>query len=285
MDNKQIVIIGAKGQLGTAFREQYPGSRAVDMDELDITNQTAVNNFDWSDAKVILNAAAYTNVDGAESPDGRVLVWKVNAGGVDNLSRVASRHEITLVHISTEYVFDGQQNPHAEDEPFSPLSAYGSAKAAGDIAASLTPKHYILRTSWLIGEGKNFVRTMLGLGQKGIAPTVVNDQIGRLTFTPELVKIINHLLTTKAPFGTYNATNAGEPASWANVTREIFAAADYDLKVTDTTTEAYFADKPEAAKRPLNSVLDLSKLESVGFKPDDWHVALKTYINKEQGQA
>ncbi len=285
MDNRQIVIIGAKGQLGTALRAQYPGSRAVDMDELDITDQAAVDGFDWSDVKIILNAAAYTNVDGAESPDGRVLVWKVNASGVDNLSRVATRHDMVLVHISTEYVFDGRQNPHAENEPFSPLSAYGSAKAAGDIAASLVPKHYILRTSWLIGEGKNFVRTMLGLGQKGISPTVVSDQIGRLTFTPELVKIVDHLLSTTAPYGIYNATNGGEPASWADVTREIFAAANYDLKVTDTTTEVYFADKPEAAKRPLHSVLDLTKLEKAGFTPDDWHEALKQYVNKEQSQA
>lgn len=284
MDNDSIVIIGAKGQLGTALREQYPGSRAVDMDELDITDQQAVDVYDWSSTKYILNAAAYTNVDGAESPDGRVLAWRVNAHGVDNLSRAALRRDITLVHISTEYVFDGRQKSHLEDEPFSPLSAYGSAKAAGDIAASLTPKHYIVRTSWLIGEGKNFVRTMLGLGQKGIAPSVVNDQIGRLTFTPELVRIIDHLLQTKAPYGTYNATNSGEPASWADVTRAIFSCAKFDLKVTDITTEAYFADKPEAAKRPLWSVLDLGKLQQTGYTPKEWQEALTTYVNKELNQ-
>lgn len=285
MDDTTIVIIGAKGQLGTALRTQYPGSRAVDMDELDITAPAAVDVFDWSTTKVILNAAAYTNVDGAESPDGRVAVWKVNASGVDNLARVAARHDITLVHISTEYVFDGRQNPHSEDEPFSPLSSYGSAKAAGDLAASLAPKHYICRTSWLIGEGKNFVRTMIGLGQKGIAPTVVNDQIGRLTFTPELVRIIDHLLAHNAPYGTYNSTNGGEPASWADVTRAVFAAGNFDLHVTDTTTADYFADKPEAAKRPLNSVLDLQKLQQAGLTPRDWHEALTEYVKQELDQS
>jgi dTDP-4-dehydrorhamnose reductase len=111
---------------------------------------------------------------------------------------------------------------HAEDEDFSPLSVYGASKAAGDIAVSLAPKHYILRTSWVIGEGKNFVRTMLELGKKGVAPSVVSDQIGRLTFTKELVKAIDLLLKDNHEYGTYNVSNGGEPASWADITRSNF---------------------------------------------------------------
>lgn len=285
MDGKQFVIVGANGQLGRALQAKYPQARAVDSDALDITNQDAVNEFDWSNVTTILNAAAYTNVDGAESPEGRVAAWKVNATGASNLARVAAQHDITLVHISTEYVFDGTQENHTEDEPYSPLSAYGSAKVAGDIAVHLAPKHYICRTTWLIGEGKNFVRTMIGLGQKGIAPSVVSDQTGRLTFTSELVEIIDHLLKNNAPFGIYNATNGGDPASWADVTREIFKDGNFNLQVTDTTTEAYFADKPAAAKRPLNSVLDLSKLERTEFTVHDWREALKNYITKELEQS
>lgn len=285
MDEKTLIIIGANGQLGRALQAQYPNARAVDSEMLDITNQDTVDTFDWSNVSTILNAAAYTNVDGAESPEGRVAAWSVNARGTANLARIAARHDITFVHISTEYVFDGTQDNHKEDEPFSPLSVYGSSKVAGDIAVSLAPKHYICRTTWLIGEGKNFVRTMIGLGQKGIAPSVVADQVGRLTFTTELVQIIDHLLKSNAPFGTYNSTNAGEPASWADVTRTIFKDGGFDLQVTDTTTEAYFTDKPAAAKRPLKSVLDLTKLQQTSFTPHDWRENLKDYIEKELEQS
>lgn len=285
MNDSTFVIIGANGQLGTALREKYPNARAVDADELDITNREAVLAFDWSNVTTILNAAAYTNVDGAETSEGRVAAWKVNAVGPRNLAEAASQHNTTLVHLSSDYVFDGTSKNHTEDEPFSPLGVYGQAKAAGDLAVGLAPQHYILRSTWIIGEGKNFVRTMLGLGQKGVAPTVVGDQIGRLTFTAELVRIIDHLLQTSPSFGTYNATNDGEPASWADITREIFKDGSYDLQVTDTTTEEYFASKPGVAPRPLNSIMDLSKLQQTGFVSRDWHDDLKAYIAKELEQS
>lgn len=283
MDDSAFVIIGANGQLGTALRERYPKAKAVDADTLDITDRVAVQAFDWSKVTTILNAAAYTNVDGAETSEGRVTAWQVNAVGPRNLAEVATQHELTLVHISTDYVFDGTNENHTEDEPFSPLSVYGQSKAAGDIAVSTAPKHYVLRTTWVIGEGKNFVRTMLGLGQKGVAPTVVADQIGRLTFTSELVRIIDHLLNNSSAFGTYNATNSGEPASWADITREIFKFGKFDLKVTDTTTAEYFASKPGVAPRPLNSVMDLAKLGQASFVPRDWREDLQAYIKKELG--
>lgn len=282
MDGTNFLIIGSNGQLGLALQAKYPAAKAVDSDELDITNHEVVSNFDWSNVKVILNAAAYTNVDGAETPDGRMSAWQINAVGVANLAQIALQHDITLVHISTDYVFDGALDNHKEDEPFSPLGVYGQTKAAGDIAVSLVPKHYILRTSWVIGEGKNFVRTMLGLGQKGVAPTVVADQVGRLTFTSELVRIIDHLLKNEVPYGTYNATNGGQPASWADDAREIFKLGGFDLQVTDTTTAEYFASKTGIAPRPLNSTLDLFKLEQTGFTLRDWHDDLRAYMEKEE---
>lgn len=284
MNESEILIIGAKGQLGLALQARYPGAKAVDSAELDITNAESVRNFDWSGITAILDGAAYTNVDGAETPDGRVSAWAVNAAGVRNLAEAALQHDATLVHISSDYVFDGTRDNHREDEPFSPLSVYGQSKAAGDLAASLVPKHYILRSTWVIGEGKNFVRTMLGLGQKGIAPTVVADQIGRLTFTSELVRIIDHLLTTGAAYGTYNATNGGEPASWAHITREIFTVGGYDLPVADTTTAQYFVDKEGIAPRPLNSTMDLGRLQQTGFKSRAWGDDLKVYIEKERSR-
>jgi len=282
MDASKFLIVGANGQLGQALQAQYLQARTADVAALDIADAGAVKAYDWSGVTHILNAAAYTNVDGAESPDGKEIAWRVNATAVANLAAATVEHDLTLVHISTDYVFDGTQNPHTETEPFSPLSVYGASKAEGDKAAASVPKHYILRTSWVIGEGKNFVRTMIGLGQKGISPTVVADQIGRPTFTSELVRAIDHLLTTQAPFGTYNLSNDGEPVSWAQLTRNIFTIAGFkDLTVTDTTTAEYFAGKPGIAPRPLSSTFDLTKIRGTGFKSTDWHDDLRKYVEKE----
>lgn len=279
MITDRIFIVGARGQLGTALREQYPDSQFADIDELDITDTRSVEDFDWSGIEIVLNAAAYTNVDGAETNEGRVAAWKVNASAVAHLVEACQKHDMTLVHISSDYVFDGTQEPHSEDEPFSPLGVYGQSKAAGDLVVGLLPKHYILRATWVIGEGKNFVRTMLGLAEKGISPTVVADQIGRLTFTSELVRIIDHILTTQPDYGTYNATNSGKLASWAEITRDIFVLSGHDdLTVTDTTTAEYFAGKEGVAPRPLGSDMDLSKLHATGFVSHDWQDDLRDYI-------
>ncbi len=281
MDKSKILIIGANGQLGLALKAKYPEAQTADINELDITDKKSVESYEWSNVDVVINAAAYTNVDGAETAEGRVAAWKVNAKAPGHISHPVWRNNIIFFHISTDYVFDGTKKEHAEDEAFSPLSVYGASKAAGDLLVSQVDKHYILRTSWVIGEGKNFVRTMLGLGEKGIAPTVVDDQVGRLTFTSELVRAIDHLLTSKAPFGTYNVTNDGQSASWAEITREIFDNAGYELEVTGTTTTEYFKDKEGIAPRPLNSTLNLSKIQSTSFKSRDWKDDLKDYIKKE----
>lgn len=279
MNSNNIFIVGANGQLGRALRQQYPEARFADIDEMDITDRQSVESFDWSGISIVLNAAAFTNVDGAETPEGRVAAWKVNASAVANLTRVCRTHNMTLVHISSDYVFDGTKEPHFENEDFSPLSVYGASKAAGDLLVEQLDNFYLLRTTWVIGEGKNFVRTMLGLAEKNISPTIVHDQIGRLTFTRELVRIIDHLLSTQAPFGTYNATNDGPLESWADITRRIFELAGRnDLTVTNTTTAEYFAGKDGIAPRPLGSDMSLDKLHSTGFTSHDWTYDLKDYI-------
>jgi dTDP-4-dehydrorhamnose reductase len=283
MDDSKIFIVGGKGQLGLALREKYPNARWADVGELDITNKESVAAFDWSNTEILINAAAYTNVDGAESEDGRKAAWAVNADAVGNLVAVAAQNDMTIVHVSTDYVFDGTQDNHTEDEAFAPLSVYGASKAAGDLLISLAPKFYILRTSWVIGEGKNFVRTMLSLAEKGVEPTVVHDQVGRLTFTSELVRAIDHLLNNDLSFGTYNVSNSGEPASWADITREIFKLSDHDdLKVSNTTTAEYYAGKDGIAPRPLKSTLSLAKIESTGFKSTDWRSELTDYVKNDQ---
>lgn len=282
MDESTFLITGATGQLGQALQARYPNAKAVNSTELDITDNQALESFDWSTVTTILNPAAYTNVDSAETSEGRKTAWQVNALGAANLARIAATHDITLVHISTDYVFDGTEQEHTEVEPVTPLSVYGASKAAGDIAVSTVPKHYILRTSWVIGEGKNFVRTMIGLGQKNISPTVVADQIGRLTFTNELVKAIDHLLQTSSAFGIYNVSNSGNPLSWADIVRIIFKEAGFnDVTVSDTTTAEYFAGKEGVAPRPLQSTLDLSKIQAVGFDSTDWQDDLREYVKKE----
>lgn len=285
MDESRILIVGAYGQLGQALQAKYPKAIAVDRDKFDMTDWNMIENYDWSKVDIILNAAAYTNVDGAETDEGRPMAWKINATGPGYLAKVASAHGITLVHVSSDYVFDGTRQNHIETEDFAPLGVYGQTKAAGDIAISTAPKYYILRTTWLIGEGQNFVRIMMGLASKDISPTVVSDQVGRLTFTHTLVDAIDHLLQTKAAYGTYNTTNDGEPASWAEITRQIFKEMGRDdLSVTDTSTEEYFKSKPNVSPRPLNSQMDLTKLKATGLTLRDWHDDLHDYVQAEMAK-
>ena len=281
MDASKFLIIGANGQLGKALQAKYPIAKAVDANDLNIADKVSVESFDWSGVEVILNAAAYTNVDGAETAEGRETAHQTNAVAVQNLARVAKEKDLTIVHISTDYVFDGTKSPHTEDEPFSPLSVYGRTKAEGDKALQEAPKHYVLRTSWVIGDGKNFVRTMLELGKKGVNPSVVNDQVGRLTFTSTLVEAIDHLITTNAPYGTYNVTNNGQPASWAEITRQIFKDAGLPNTVTDVSTDEYYKGKEGIAPRPLQSTLDLGKIKATGLSLYDWREDLAEYVKKE----
>jgi dTDP-4-dehydrorhamnose 3,5-epimerase/reductase len=285
MQQQRFLILGANGQLGRALQAQYPEARVASRQELDITDTDSLQQYDWSAVDVIINAAAYTQVDAAEA-DGRQASWQANAAAVGNLATIARAHDLTLVHISTDYVFDGTQDIHTEDEPFSPINVYGSSKAAGDIAAATTPKHYLLRVSWVIGEGANFVRTMISLAERDISPSVVADQIGRLTFTGTIVAALDHLLQTHASYGTYNVSNSGDPTSWADITRAIFADLGRDdLTVTDTTAAAYYAGKPGIAPRPLQSTLNLDKLIATGFTPREWRSTLQEYIQAEQAAA
>ena len=192
-----------------------------------------------------------------------------------------------LVHVSSEYVFDGRHpGPIPEDAPPAPLSVYGRSKAAGDAFATAVERHYLVRTTWLVGNGGNFVRTMASLADRGICPSVVDDQIGRLTFADGLAAGIAHLLRTGAPFGAYNLTAAGEPASWAEVAREVFRLRGRDPDdVRHVSTAEYYAGRSGIAPRPANSVLDLGKIRATGFEPREWRAALREYLSREEAQA
>lgn len=213
------------------------------------------------------------------------------------LARTCSEHGITLVHVSSDYVFDGTAEVHGEDEPFSPLSVYGQTKAAGDIAVAGRPRHYIVRSSWVIGEGRNFVRTMKSLSDRVADPadaldkvTVVDDQCGRLTFTRDMAEGILWLLgyregdvepSSPCPYGTYNLTGSGPVESWAQIAARVFDLANGNgERVLPVSTAEYYASaEGPVAPRPAHSALDLSKLELVGFHMPDWEEELGGYLD------
>lgn len=281
MDGSKILITGANGQIGRALKAVYPEAKFTDRYELDITDQKSLDKFAWHNIRTIVNAAGYTNVDGAETPEGRALAEVVNDKAIASLAEIANNYDLLLVHVSTAYVFDGTKKTYKEDDQINPLGVYAKTKAAGEKNALTAQKHYIIRTDSVIGDGKNFVRTMLDLGKKGMAPTVVADQIIRPSFASEIARAIKFLIDKNADSGVYNVTNAGEPVIWADFAREIFKQAGFDIQVKDTTYQKYSVSKDGVAPRPLNSVLDLSKIESLGFKPHNWRDDLREYIKKE----
>ncbi|WP_375384722.1 dTDP-4-dehydrorhamnose reductase [uncultured Microbacterium sp.] len=283
---RKFLVLGADGQLGRSLRAEFSAASHVEYatrDDLDLTSPNLLSARRWRDYEVIINAAAYTAVDAAESPKGRRAAWAANAAGVAVLARIAAEHGITLVHVSSDYVFDGTlDRPYREDDPVCPVGVYGQTKAAGEAAAAVAPLHYNVRTSWVIGEGKNFIRTMASLAERGIDPQVVEDQVGRLTFTRDLARGIRHLLSTRPAFGTYNLTGSGVAMSWADVAREVFRLTGHDpARVTGVTTAEYFASATgPIAPRPSNSVLDLTRVEQSGFEPADSQQSLAEYLTR-----
>jgi dTDP-4-dehydrorhamnose reductase len=280
MAPKKTLIVGALGQLGRALQADFPEADLVDLAELDLTDATAVAAWPWHEYSLVLNAAAYTAVDAAETPEGRRTCWAANAAAPATLARLADEHGFTLVHYSSEYVFDGTVAEHTEDEPVSPLGVYAQAKAAGDLAVATARRHYVVRTSWVIGEGNNFVRTMKRLAEQGVSPDVVSDQVGRLTFTGELSRATRHLLDSQAPFGTYHCSNGGPAMSWADIAAAVFELCGRSPgDVRPITTEQYAAGRT-LAPRPASSTMSLAKIEATGFAPRDQLSALRDYLSR-----
>lgn len=293
MPPKRTLVTGCNGQLGHAVRA-LAVERGVeknfdfcDIDTFDMSDPVAYAQFDWSLYGVVINCGAYTAVDKAETPEGRVIAWKANATGPALLARTCAEYGITLVHVSSDYVFDGIRELHDEQEPFSPLSVYGQTKAAGDLAVTGCPSHYIMRSSWVIGEGHNFVKTMKSLSDRVADPedaldkiTVVDDQLGRLTFTRDMAAAIFHVLDTHAAYGTYDCTGSGAVKSWAEIARAVFDAANGngDKVVPVSTADYYASAEGPIAPRPVHSALDLSKLEAAGFHMPDWEEELGEYL-------
>lgn len=261
------LVLGANGQLGRALVDTLGNARALTRAECDLADPASVAALDLGDVEAILNAAAYTAVDAAETPEGRRDAWAANVAGVAALVERARERGIPLVHVSSDYVFDGTRQEHPEDEPFSPLGVYGQTKAAGDAVVATYARHYVVRTSWVVGDGPNFVATMARLADNGVSPSVVDDQFGRLTFAPDLAAGIVHLLATGAPYGTYNLTNGGPVQSWADIAADVFALRGRDRADVTPVSTATYAEGKAMAPRPTHSALDLAKLTATGFEP------------------
>ena len=281
---KKIIVTGGNGQLGRAINKVYQDSTEyecvnTDVGELDITTIDDVNRF-VAEVKpyAIINCAAHTNVNGCETDVDNA--YRINAIGPRNLSIAASRYHAKLMHVSTDYVFDGQADvPYTEFDTPNPKAVYGRTKLAGEqFVKAFAREYFIIRTAWLYGEGKNFVRTMLGLAQNHDRVTVVGDQYGSPTSADELAKAIAYLLPTDN-FGLFHGTCEGI-TNWADFTREIYRLTGKSTVVETVTTEQY--DKNVSgvvAPRPAYSVLENYMLKlTTDHMFADWEKAIAEYI-------
>lgn len=276
----KILVTGAKGQLGFDVMKQLDtlGFEAVgvDLPELDITDFSAVEEcFEKVKPDAVIHCAAFTNVDLAETE--REICGKVNADGTLNITRCANEYDAKMMYISTDYVFDGKGDiPFEVDSPKAPCNFYGESKLAGENAViNGCSKYFIVRISWVFGvNGKNFVKTMLRLSEDREKLTVVNDQIGSPTYTPDLAKLLCEMIQTEK-YGVYHATNEGF-CSWAEFAKEIMNVSGASTEIIPITSAEY---KANVAVRPLNSRLSKSALDEAGFsRLPTWHDALKRFI-------
>jgi len=270
-----ILVIGANGMLGQDLMKVLEGDvRGLDLPDVDITSLESVRRVLLTlKPKIILNAAAYTDVDGCEANVEQAIA--VNGEGVGLLALTAREIGAKLVQISTDYVFDGSKGaPYLEDDPVGPLSIYGESKLAGELNAAMAPEYLIVRSQWLYGaHGKNFVETMLRLAGDKSELAVVDDQIGSPTWTYDLALAIKALLE-KGCCGTYHAANSGF-CSWNEFAKAIFDEEGLPVTVNGMTTKEL--NRP--ANRPLYSTLDCSKLaRDTGFNSRGWREALKDYL-------
>ncbi|QNM06835.1 dTDP-4-dehydrorhamnose reductase [Qiania dongpingensis] len=275
----KVLVTGVKGQLGYDVMNELAKRNieavGVDIEEMDITDAEAVRRvITAAGVDAVIHCAAYTAVDAAE--DNMELCRRINAGGTENIAVVCRELDIKMIYISTDYVFDGQgTRPWEPDDSRNPLNAYGVAKYEGELAVEkhLT-KYFIVRIAWVFGvNGKNFIKTMLRLGEEKGAVSVVDDQIGSPTYTYDLARLLVDMVQTEK-YGRYHATNEGL-CSWYEFACEIFRQAGMDVKVTPVSSSEF----PAKAKRPQNSRMSKDKLEENGFERlPSWQDALKRYL-------
>ncbi len=285
----KILITGANGMLAKSVKKRLEKENELictDVDDLDITDEKAVMEFITNiKPEYIINCAAYTAVDKAETAG--EIVEKINANGPKNLAKAAKENNSVLVHISTDYVFGGDldiSKEYKEDDPKQPVTSYGITKLHGEENIKQnTDKYYIFRTAWLYGDGNNFVRTMLKLGEAKDEISVVNDQHGSPTYAEDLANFIGQAIEKKIPYGIYHATNEGF-TTWYDFTKAIFEYAGIICQVNPVSTEKYIEMmKITQAKRPKNSQMSKDKLKEQGIEVPEWEDGLKRYL-KEEGK-
>jgi dTDP-4-dehydrorhamnose reductase len=288
---EKIIVTGCNGQLGRAINLELAKTGKYELVNTDVFQQDGIIPLDITSVDAVLNlarevkpaaiinCAAYTAVDKQESDID--LSYKINAIGPRNLAIAATETGAKLVHISTDYVFEGNgTKPYIEFDKTNPVSVYGKTKLAGEeFVKQFALNSFIIRTAWLYGDGKNFVKTMLGLADKYDEVSVVKDQLGTPTSTYELAKAIHYLLPTEN-YGTFHGTCEGS-TNWADFTEEIFRIAGKNTKVNHVTTQEYQAKNPQSAPRPAYSILEnyMFKLTS-DFMFADWHEAIERYIKE-----
>ena len=298
----KVLVTGVAGQLGYDIVNELSnrGLIAIGTDirsESELTNRANWKEYyqcDITDKKqvdllvnnvkpdAIIHCAAWTNVDGAELEENKPTVKKINVDGTDNLVKAARDFNCKFIYISTDYVFNGEGTRpwEPDDKNYAPQNYYGQTKLDGELdISSQLDKYFIVRIAWVFGlNGKNFIKTMLSLADRGLTELkVVDDQIGTPTYTYDLARLLVDMIQTDK-YGYYHATNEGGYISWADFAKEIFRQANKDVKVNRVTTEEYGVS---IAKRPFNSRLDKSKLIKNGFKPlPDWKDALRRYLSE-----
>ena len=281
----KVLIIGSNGQLGREMQKQLSergiAFGAYDIPDIDITKIESIENkIGESKCDVIVNCAAYTNVDGAETD--YELAYNINATGSKNLALASARHSLELIHVSTDYVFSGEGiiangecRPYVETDECRPNTVYGKTKLAGEeLVKENHDKFYILRTAWLYGDGNNFVKTMLKLAKERDEINVVNDQFGSPTSTTDLANAIIALLGT-GEYGLYHATCEGI-CTWYDFAKKIFEIKGINIKVNPVTSEEFVRPAP----RPAWSVLQNAHFELLGLSVfRNWEDSLKEYLD------
>ncbi|MDO4438545.1 MAG: dTDP-4-dehydrorhamnose reductase [Eubacteriales bacterium] len=278
----RVFVTGVKGQLGHDIMLELAKRNiegiGVDIEEMDITDPEAVRRvINEAGIQAVIHCAAWTAVDAAE--DNVDKCRAVNAYGTENIAKVCGELNIPMMYFSTDYVFNGQgENFWKPDDKAEPLNLYGLTKYEGEEAVRkyVPDKHFIVRIQWVYGlNGKNFVKTMLKLSETHDSLTVVADQVGSPSYTPDLARIAVDMIETDR-YGTYHAANTGI-CSWYEFAEEIFKLAGRNVKVTPVSSDQY----PTKAKRPNNSRMDLSKLRENGFEElPKWQDALYRYLQE-----
>lgn len=277
----RIIVTGAKGQLGSDVAAQLEkrGHAVIsaDLPELDITDFSAVETFfEKEEPDAVIHCAAYTNVDGAETD--REICKKINADGTENIAKMCKKYDAKLLYTSTDYVFDGKGTDAFEtDAATAPCNYYGETKLMGENAVKeICKKHFIVRISWVFGKnGKNFVKTMLRLSKEREEITVVCDQIGSPTYTPDLAKLFCEMIETEK-YGIYHATNENF-CSWAEFAAETMRLSGANAKIIPIPSSEY----KTVAVRPQNSKMSKASLDYAGFsRLPEWQNALERFISE-----